>query len=107
MGLLDGFKQLGDLNQMRKTAQQIQQQLAAERVEVVKQTAKGQLKIVLTGDQKVIEVSWDGVRDYELEAALGEALYKSQMVAASKLQQLSGSMNEGGDNNAGQLPPQQ
>lgn len=107
MGLLDGFKQLGDLNQMRKTAQQIQQQLAAERVEVVKQTAKGQLKIVLTGDQKVIEVSWDGVRDYELEAALGEALYKSQMVAASKLQQLSGAMNEGGDNSAGQLPPQQ
>lgn len=109
MGLLDGFKQLGDLNQMRKTAQQIQQQLAAERVEVVKQTAKGQLKIILTGDQKVIEVSWDGVRDYELEAGLGEALYKSQMVAASKLQQLSGAMNEGGngtDNGTGQLPPQ-
>lgn len=92
MGLLDGVKQLGDLNQMRKTAQQIQSQLAAERVEVVKNTTKGQLKIVLTGDQKVLEVSWDGVRDYELEAALGEALYKSQMVAASKLQQLSGGM---------------
>ncbi|KKU91985.1 MAG: hypothetical protein UY21_C0007G0004 [Microgenomates group bacterium GW2011_GWA1_48_10] len=92
MGLLDGVKQLGDLNQMRKTAQQIQSQLAAERVEVVKQTSKGTLKIVLTGDQKVLEVSLDGVRDYELEAALGEALYKSQMVAASKLQQLSGGM---------------
>ncbi len=92
MGLMDGFKQLGDLNQMRKTAQQIQSQLAAERVEVTKQTQKGLLKIVLTGDQKVLEVSWDGVRDYELEAALGEALYKSQMVAASKLQQLSGGM---------------
>ena len=92
MGLLDGVKQLGDLNQMRKTAQQIQSQLAAERVEVVKQTSKGTLKIVLTGDQKVLEVSLDGVRDYELGAALGEALYKSQMVAASKLQQLSGGM---------------
>lgn len=92
MGLLDGVKQLGDLNQMRKTAQQIQQQLAQERVEVVKNTSKGQLKIVLTGDQKVLEVSLDGVRDYELEAALGEALYKSQMVAASKLQALSGGM---------------
>src|SRR3989344_3822593 len=92
MGMFDGLKQLGDMNQMRKTAQQIQQQLAAERVEVTKQTAKGLLKIVLTGDQKVLEVSWDGTRDYELEAALGEALYKSQMVAASKLQQLSGGM---------------
>lgn len=92
MGLLDGVKQLGDLNQMRKTAQQIQQQLAQERVEVVKDTSKGQLKIVLSGDQKVLEVSLDGVRDYELEAALGEALYKSQMVAASKLQALSGGM---------------
>lgn len=92
MGLLDGVKQLGDLNQMRKTAQQIQQQLAQERVEVVKNTSKGQLKIVLSGDQKVLEVSLDGVRDYELEVALGEALYKSQMVAASKLQALSGGM---------------
>ena len=92
MGMFDGLKQLGDLNQMRQTAQQIQQQLAAERVEVTKQTAKGLLKIVLTGDQKVLEVSWDGVRDYELEAALGEVLYKSQMVAAGKLQQLSGGM---------------
>ena len=90
MGMFDGLKQLGDLNQMRQQAQQIQQQLAAERVEIVKQTTKGALKIVLTGDQKVLEVSWDGVRDYELEAALGEALYKSQMIAASKLQQLTG-----------------
>lgn len=90
MGMFDGLKQLGDLNQMRQQAQKIQQQLAQERVEIVKQTTKGQLKIVLTGDQKVLEVSFDGARDYELEAALGEALYKSQMVAAGKLQQLTG-----------------
>ncbi len=90
MGVFDNLKQLGDLNQMRKTAQAIQQQLAAERIEIIKQTAKGLLKVVLTGDQKVLEISWDGVRDFELEAALGEALYKSQMVAAGKLQQLSG-----------------
>lgn len=95
MGLLDGVKQLGDLNQMRKTAQQIQQQLAQERIEIVKNTSKGTLKIVLSGDQKVLEVSYDGVRDYELEAAFGEALYKSQMVAASKLQALSGGMGGG------------
>jgi len=93
MGMFDGLKQLGDLNQMRQQAQQIQQQLSQERVEVLKQTAKGLLKIVLTGDQKVLEVSWDGARDYELEAALGEALYKSQMVAAGKLQQLTGGMH--------------
>lgn len=90
MGMFDGLKQLGDMNQMRQQAQKIQQQLAGERVEVVKQTAKGLLKIILTGDQKVLEVSLDGIRDYELEAALGEALYKSQMVAAGKLQQLTG-----------------
>jgi len=93
MGMFDGLKQLRDLNQMRQQAQQIQQQLSQERVEVLKQTAKGLLKIVLTGDQKVLEVSWDGARDYELEAALGEALYKSQMVAAGKLQQLTGGMH--------------
>lgn len=90
MGMFDGLKQLGDLNQMRQTAQKIQQQLALEKVEVTKQTAKGLLKIILTGDQKVVEISFDGTRDYELESALGDVLYKSQMVAAGKLQQLSG-----------------
>lgn len=90
--MFDSLKKLGDLNQMRQQAQQIQQQLAQERVEIVRSTAKGMLKIVLSGDQKVLEVSFDGVRDYELEKALGEVIYKSQMVAAGKLQQLSGGM---------------
>ncbi|MDO8515470.1 MAG: YbaB/EbfC family nucleoid-associated protein [bacterium] len=88
--MFDGLKQLGDLNQMRQQAMQIQQKLAGERVEVVKQTARGLLKIILTGDQKVVEVSFDGVRDYELEAALSDVVYKSQMVAASQLQNLAG-----------------
>ena len=92
MGMFDNLKQLGDLNQMRQQAQVIQKQLAAERVEVTKQTSKGLLKIVLTGDQKVVEVSVDGVRDTELESALSDALYKSQMVAAGKLQQMSGGL---------------
>jgi len=90
--MFDSLKKLGDLNQMRQQAQQIQQQLSQEKVEIVKSTAKGMLKIVLSGDQKVLEVSFDGVRDYELEKALSEVIYKSQMVAASKLQQLSGGM---------------
>ncbi len=90
MGMFDGLKQLGDLNQMRQQAMAIQQKLAVERVEAVKQTAKGLLKIILTGDQKVMEVSYDGVRDYELEAALSDVIYKSQMVAAGKLQELTG-----------------
>ena len=77
---------------MRQQAQQIQKQLAQEKVEIVKATDKGMLKIVLSGDQKILEVSFDGVRDYELEKALGEVIYKSQMIAASKLQQLSGGM---------------
>jgi DNA-binding protein YbaB len=90
MGMFDGLRQLGDLNQMRQQAMAIQQKLAAERVEITKQTARGLLKIILTGDQKVLEVSFDGVRDYELETALSEVIYKSQMVAASQLQNLAG-----------------
>lgn len=94
MGMFDGLKQLGDLNQMRQQAMQIQQKLAGERVEVVKQTARGLLKIVLTGDQKIVEISFDGVRDYELEAALSDVIYKSQMVAASQLQNLTGGQQQ-------------
>jgi len=77
---------------MRRQAQLIQQQLAAERVEIMTQTNKGLLKIVLSGDQKILEVSYDGVRDTELEKALSEVIYKSQMVAAGKLQQMSGGL---------------
>ena len=90
--MFDSLKKLGDLNQMRQQAQQIQQQLAAEQVEITKQTAKGLLKIILTGDQKVVEVSYDGVRDFDMEKALADVIYKSQMVAASKLQQMSGGL---------------
>ena len=90
--MFDSLKKLGDLNQMRQQAQQIQSQLAQERVEVVSQTNRGLLKIVFSGDQKVIEVSYDGVRDMELEKALSDVVYKSQMVAASKLQQMSGGL---------------
>lgn len=90
--MFDSLKKLGDLNQMRQQAQQIQQQLSQERVEIVKQTSKGLLKIVLSGDQKVMEISYDGVRDMELEKALSDVVYKSQMVAASKLQQMSGGL---------------
>jgi DNA-binding protein YbaB len=90
--MFDSLKKLGDLNQMRQQAQQIQQQLSQEKVEIVRSTSRGMLKIVLSGDQKVLEVSFDGVRDYEFEKALGEVIYKSQRVAASKLQQLSGGM---------------
>jgi DNA-binding protein YbaB len=90
MGMFDGLKQLGDLNQMRQQAMAIQQKLASQQVETTKQTARGLLKIVLTGDQKVLEVSFDGVRDFELEAALSDVIYKSQKVAASQLQNLAG-----------------
>jgi DNA-binding protein YbaB len=90
--MFDQLKKLGDLNQMRQQVQAIQQKLAAARIEVTKQTAKGLLKIILTGDQKVIEVSYDGVRDLELEAALTDVLYKSQLSAAGNLQDLAGGL---------------
>lgn len=87
--MINPFKALGDINQMRKQAQQIQQALEAEEMEVV----NGNVRIVINGNQNVKVVEIDGQPDENIRRAINDAIKRSQQVAAGKLQELTRGMN--------------
>jgi len=82
------LSQLGDLKKMRDQAVAIQRQLAAEEVIVEEQG----VRIVITGDQKIKELSVRGVSNQVLIDVLNKAIRRSQEMAAKKLQEMSGNL---------------
>lgn len=83
--MFNPFKALGDVNAMRKQALQIQAALEAEEFEVI----RGNVRILISGNQNVRVVEIDGVDNQDVKAALNEAIKKSQQAAAMKLAEIS------------------
>jgi len=81
------FKALGDMNQLRKQAKQMQQDLAAEEIRI----EQGDIVVVISGDQKIKHFSVQGITSQDAVDALNEAIKKSQELAAKKLQGMMGS----------------
>ena len=73
---------------MRDQAMQIQRELQAEEVTV----EKNGVRIVISGDQKVKELTSNGKSDNDVKEAVNEAIKKSQEAAARKLQQMGGGL---------------
>lgn len=82
------LKALGDLNQLRKQAQQMQQDLAAEEITV----ERGDIVVVISGDQKIKSFTVQGITSQDAIDVLNEAIKKSQELAAKKLQQMTGGL---------------
>lgn len=87
--MINPFKALGDLNQMRKSAAAIQQALEAESYEIV----QGNVRIVITGNQNVKLVEIDGIPNEDIRRAINDAIKRSQQAAAGKLAELSKNLN--------------
>ena len=88
--MMNPFKMLGDMNQMRKQAVLIQQALEKEEFEVV----VSNVRIVITGNQNVKTIEIDGVYQEDVKRAVNDAIKKSQQAAAGKLAELSKNMQE-------------
>jgi len=84
--MFNPLKGLGDLNSLRQQAQQMQQVLAQEEIVV----EKDGVRIVMTGDQKIKELTIDGEPATHVADALEEALKKSQQIAAKALMSMRG-----------------
>jgi DNA-binding protein YbaB len=82
------LKALGDLNKLRQQAKQMQQQLSQEEVRV----EKGDIVVVISGDQKIKHFSVQGITSQEAVDALNEAIKKSQEIAAKKLTEMTGGL---------------
>ena len=67
---------------------EIQKQLQAEEVNI----DKNGVQVVISGDQKIKELSSNGKSDNEIKEAVNEAIKKSQEVAAKKLSQMGGGL---------------
>jgi nucleoid-associated protein EbfC len=86
--MFNPFGQIGELKKMRDQAMQIQRQLQAEEITVEKHG----VTIVITGDQKIKELTTNGAADNHIKDAVNEAVKKSQEVAAKKLASMSGGL---------------
>lgn len=86
--MMNPFKQIGEIKKMRDQAMQIQRELQAEEVTV----DKNGVHVIMTGDQKIKELSSNGHSDNDVKEAINEAIKKSQEVAARKLQQMGGGL---------------
>lgn len=82
------LKALGDLNQLRKQAKQMQQELAAEEIKI----EEGDIVVVISGDQKIKQFSVQGISSQEAVDVLNKAIKKSQELAAKKLQSMTGGL---------------
>jgi DNA-binding protein YbaB len=103
MGLLDSAKnkvqQVGQMNDMRKQAQQIQKVLEAETLD--HSYAGGSLKITIRGDQKIqgikIDPNWLASQSVEklelaIKDAVNQAVFEAQKIAMKKLQSMGGGL---------------
>jgi len=86
--MFNPLKSLGDLKSMRDQALKIQQALSQEQVSV----EMGDVRVVMTGDQKILELTVNGTAVPQIQEAISEAIKKSQEVAAHKLQEMSGGL---------------
>ncbi len=82
------LKALGNLNELRKQAKKMQQELAAEEIRI----EEGDVVVVISGDQKIIQFSVQGISSQDAVDVLNKAIKKSQELAAKKLQSMTGGL---------------
>ena len=87
--MFNPFKALGDMNQMRKSAMEIQKALAGMEFSA----REGDVEVKMNGNQEVLEVQIAGVPNESAKRAIGNVIKQSQQAAAGKLQEISKNMN--------------
>lgn len=87
--MFDKVKQLGQLKKMRDQAMAIQKQLGQEEIVI----EEDNIKIVITGDQKLKLLEIDGLTNERVLELINKAIKKSQEMAARKLAEMSGGLS--------------
>ncbi len=84
--MFNPLKGLGELNDLRKQAQQLQSALK----EILITEEKGRARIELSADMKIHSVKISGEEYSDLKDALNDAIDKAQKKAAAKMQEMGG-----------------
>ena len=86
--MFDKFKQLGDLNKMRQQAKALQKEL-----ELIKETVEdGDYKVTVTGDQKVVNIEYQGEEQKKLTETINKAFKNVQKKSARKMMEMGGGL---------------
>ena len=80
---------LGDLNKMRQQAVKMQQALQGKQIVV----EKGEVRVVISGDQRILEFTVQGYSSQDAVDALNDAIKQSQKLAAEKLKEIAAEMS--------------
>lgn len=86
MGIGDALGKLGDINKLRQQAMQMQKSLSGQQITV----EENGVKVVITGDQRILELEIQGLSNQVLNDVLNKAVRKSQELAAKELMNISG-----------------
>lgn len=84
--MFNPLKGLGELNELRKQAQQLQNALK----EILITEERGRARIELSADMKIHSVKINGEEYNDLRDALNDAIEKAQKRAAQKMQEMGG-----------------
>lgn len=79
---------LGDINKMRQQAMKMQQALQGQKIAV----EKGDVRVVISGDQRILEFTVQGFSSQDAVDALNDAIKQSQKMAAEKLKEIAAEM---------------
>lgn len=86
--MFDKFKQLGQLNDMRKKAAELQKELE----KIIETLEKKGWTVSVTGDQKIRYIKKDGEDLRELTDLINEAMKKVQKESAKKMMEMGGGL---------------
>lgn len=76
---------LGDIRKLQQQAKAMQQSLQEKQITVEKQG----VKVTVRGDQRIIEITVDGVIENRITEAINEAIKQTQQMATKELLNLS------------------
>ena len=83
--MFNPFGALGDMRKLQQQAKQMQEELRKETVEI----NRNGVRVVVRGDQQVLEIEVDGKVENRIAQVINEAVKKTQEVAARKLMEMS------------------
>ena len=84
--MFNPLKQVGELNELRKQAMQLQN--ALKQITINEQ--KGRAEVELSADMKIHSVKVNGEEMNDLKDCLNDAIEKAQKKAAQKMQEMGG-----------------
>jgi DNA-binding protein YbaB len=85
----DKFKQIGELNKLRKQAKELQRELE----QITETYESGDLQVKVSGDQKVVYIKENGEDRDDIVDALNRAMKNVQKKSAKKMMEMGGGLS--------------